>query len=69
MSTTATILNLILSAGVILGIVGGLTWAIVTQHRNHPAYIVAVRRGRPRRRQAADRARQSVRQPVAWPAH
>jgi ABC-type glycerol-3-phosphate transport system permease component len=66
--TLVIILNVILCAAVIVGVVAPLIWAIVTQH-HHETEVVQTERGvRQRPARAARRRRRGLLEPIIWPS-
>jgi hypothetical protein len=66
--TLAIIINAVLSAAVIIGVVAPLVWAIVTQHR-HETIVVATSRGTHQApAPATRRRRRRLSEPIVWPA-
>jgi len=66
--TIVIILNVILCAAVVVGVVAPLVWAIVTQHRDEPETVVATRGTRRVPVRVARRGRRRLLEPIIWPA-
>ena len=66
--TIVIILNVILCAAVVVGVVGPLVWAIVTQHRDEPDTVLATRGTRRVPVRVARRGRRRLLEPIIWPA-
>jgi hypothetical protein len=66
--TLVIILNVVLCAAVIAGVVAPLIWAIITQH-HHETVVVQTERGvRQRPAHAERRRRRGLLKPIVWPA-
>jgi hypothetical protein len=68
MTPLVIILNVVLCAAVIVGVVAPLVWAIVTQHHHETVPVATVRGVRQAPAQAARQRRRGLYEPIVWPA-